>query len=107
MMPLAIAAPAALRVAVRVSAVTTGAISGIATGGVLVGMLGGLATVVMLFLGIAGTNRRNKRDAAADERQRQLDLKAAEDRGWDRAVQIMQAQGSIPPSRPRRRPDHE
>lgn len=108
MTPLAIAVPPTLMLATRTAAVTTGAISGLAAGGLVVGMLAGTATVILLFLSIAGTNLKNKRDAINDERLRQLDLKAAEDRGWDRAIQIMSARGAVPPPRQRRHSDdHE
>lgn len=47
-------------------AVVTGAISGLAAGGEVAGVAAGLATVIMLFLAIAASNRKNRQDYAAE-----------------------------------------
>jgi uncharacterized cupin superfamily protein len=67
MTPLLVAsAPIVTRAVAGSGAVVTGAISGLATGGALAGIFASLATVALLFLAIAGSNRKNRQDYAAE-----------------------------------------
>lgn len=69
--------------AIRGATVTTGAIAGLAsTGSALLAAVASLATVAGLVFSIVWANRKSRRDAANDDRQRDLDIQAAFDRGW-------------------------
>lgn len=99
--PLIITAPAvpaaANQIAAGTGSVLAGFSSGVAFGGVLFGLFASVATVVLVFLTISATNRKNKREAAQDDRQRDSDIQAAFDRGWTMRGQVMSAPPIDPP----------
>lgn len=85
--------------AVRGAAVTTSAIAGLAsTGSAVLAACASLGTVVMVVLSIVWANRRSRRDAAQDDRDRAQDVQDAFDRGWHMRGDVMRAPSVAPPA---------